>query len=428
MTKHECRNNDEARNSNDPVARDSAFVLGHSSFFRHSCFVIRHFAPVALALSAIACGAGLLAGSRPAANDDWPMFRGNAQLTGVATSSLPEKLTLLWTFQAEGKNEAIESSAAIVDGVAYVGTIGGYLVAINLNDGSPRWKYATSAPDGDANFLPAIKSSPAVAGGKVFFGDETGIFHCLDAATGKPVWKFDTESGAEIISSANVVGDRVLFGSYDESLYCLNVADGKQLWKFKTNGYVHCTPAVVEGRTFISGCDSQLRVIDIMKGEEIASCELESQSGASPAVVGDRLFVGHFGNQVVSIDWKKPEIVWRYEHADRQYPYYSSAAATADLVIVGGRDKIVHALDPKTGVAKWTFPTRGRVDSSPVLVGKRAFIGSQDGNVYGLDTSNGKEIRRFTTGAAVSASPAVAAGRLVIGNEQGKVFCFGEKR
>src|SRR5258707_8818314 len=45
--------------------------------------------------------------------DDWPQFRGNPSLTGIATSAVPKTLKLLWTFEA---GDSIESSAAIVDG------------------------------------------------------------------------------------------------------------------------------------------------------------------------------------------------------------------------------------------------------------------------------------------------------------------------
>ena len=47
-----------------------------------------------------------------------------------------------WTYEA---GDAIESSAAIVDGVVYVGSQTGDLHAINLADGSLKWKYKASA-------------------------------------------------------------------------------------------------------------------------------------------------------------------------------------------------------------------------------------------------------------------------------------------
>ena len=54
-----------------------------------------------------------------AAADDWPQFRGNPQLTGVAAGPVPATLKLLWTYDA---GEAIESSAAIAGGTVYVGS------------------------------------------------------------------------------------------------------------------------------------------------------------------------------------------------------------------------------------------------------------------------------------------------------------------
>ena len=34
---------------------------------------------------------------------DWPMFHGGPSLTGVAATSLPERLGLLWTFKKIGR-------------------------------------------------------------------------------------------------------------------------------------------------------------------------------------------------------------------------------------------------------------------------------------------------------------------------------------
>ena len=75
----------------------------------------------------------------------------------------------------------------------------------------------------------------------------------------------------------------------------------------------------------------------------------------------------------------------------------------------------------------WAFPTKGRVDSSPVVVGERVFVGSSDGNLYVLDLARGKELTRFELGRGVVASPAVAAGRLVIGTTDGTLYCLGKK-
>src|SRR6476620_8751531 len=76
----------------------------------------------------------------------WPQFRGDARLTGVAPGALPDKLTLKWTYEA---GDIIESSAAIAEGTVYVGAGTGDLLAIDLDTGKLRWKYATGSQIGE---------------------------------------------------------------------------------------------------------------------------------------------------------------------------------------------------------------------------------------------------------------------------------------
>ncbi len=73
---------------------------------------------------------GLIAAALPAGSAaDWPMFRGSASLTGVSNAELPAALKLRWSFQAK---DSIESSAALVAGKAYFGSMDGSLYAVDL--------------------------------------------------------------------------------------------------------------------------------------------------------------------------------------------------------------------------------------------------------------------------------------------------------
>ena len=79
----------------------------------------------------------------------------------------------------------------------------------------------------------------------------------------------------------------------------------------------------------------------------------------------------------------------------------------------------------KTGKAAWTFTTRARIDSSPVVAAGRVYVGGNDGKLYVLDTATGTPLFDFEAGGPLSASPAIASGRLVIGSQDGKLFCLG---
>ena len=128
---------------------------------------------------------------------------------------------------------------------------------------------------------------------------------------------------------------------------------------------------------------------------------------------------------MLALDLKARRIAWRYSQPDAQFPYYSSAALDDGRVIVGGRDKVVHAIDAATGKSAWTFATRARVDSSPVVAGGRVYIGSSDGRLYVLDSASGKKLWEFDAGAGLTASPAVAAGKVIIGAQDGRIYAFG---
>jgi outer membrane protein assembly factor BamB len=342
---------------------------------------------------------------------DWPLFRGNALQTGVATSTLPDRLNVLWTFAAK---KGIEPTAAIAGGVVYVGSDDKNLYALDLATGKEQWHFTAGA---------CVAAPASVAEGLVYVGDIDGIFYCLDAATGKQRWQFDT--GGEISGGANFGGGVILIGSGDGTLYGLS-REGKKLWDFKIEGGpVKASPAVVDGRTFVAGCDSAMHILEVATGKELGSVDLGGQVGATAAVHGQDVYVGTMTNQVVGVDWKKAAALWTFE-PKKSNRFFASPAVTDKLLLVASKDRRVYALDRKDGKEVWSYPTGAEVDSSPVVVGPRVFFGTQDGFLCVLGRDKGEEIEKIELDGAVSASPAVAGNRLVISTAKGTVYCFGD--
>jgi eukaryotic-like serine/threonine-protein kinase len=345
----------------------------------------------------------------------WPQFRNTPALTGVANTTLPTTLKLLWTFEAGGP---IESSAAITGDTVYVASNFGELVALDLASGKPKWRYRAVSEN-----LGIAESSPAVAGGTVYIGDLDGMLHAVDAATGGRKWTYKT--GGEIKSSPVVVGTRVLIGSYDGALHAVAADTGRPLWKLETDNYVHATPAIWNGVAYFGGCDEFFHGVRVSDGVEVFKLSAEGYSIASPAIVNGVAYWGTYGNEVIAVDIAAKKVIWRFTDPDRQFPFASSAALTNTLVILGGRDKNVRALERAGGKARWAFPTGARVEGSPALAGDKVVVGSGDGKVYMLDVASGKKVWEFNAGSGFTASPAVAGGRIVIGDLDGKVYAFG---
>ena len=75
------------------------------------------------------------------------------------------------------------------------------------------------------------------------------------------------------------------------------------------------------------------------------------------------------------------------------------------------------------------FSTRGKVDSSAVILGGREVLfGSEDGRLYRLKLEDGEEIQSIDLGQPLTGSPAVVEGWVVIGDEDGHVYGFKDSR
>ena len=105
---------------------------------------------VPILLFVLLVGTGAAATAPASGAGDWPQFRGDPALTGVARTTLADAPKLLWTFEA---GESVESSAAIVGGTVYVGSQPGALHALDLATGKARWKYAIAKRSIDASPL-----------------------------------------------------------------------------------------------------------------------------------------------------------------------------------------------------------------------------------------------------------------------------------
>ena len=109
-----------------------------------------------------------------------------------------------------------------------------------------------------------------------------------------------------------------------------------------------------------------------------SSVSSDAYTGASPAIRGNSAYYGTFDNEVLMVNLTEHRVGWRYQHPQRKFPFYSSAAVTGDRIVIGGRDKMIHGLN-EAGKAVWTFATRARVESSPAIASGRVFVGSNDG-------------------------------------------------
>jgi outer membrane protein assembly factor BamB len=94
------------------------------------------------------------------------------------------------------------------------------------------------------------------------------------------------------------------------------------------------------------------------------------------------------------------------------------------MVLIGGFDRRLHAVEASTGQEKWSFEATDWIWTTPLVASGTVYFGDVSGKIYAVSLASGDPLWRepFDAGATVVASPALSGGSLVIVNEDGDLF------
>ena len=196
---------------------------------------------------------------------DWPMFRGQQRLLGIAKGNLPDKLYFIWKFKTDGQ---IKSSPVIVDGVVFIGSSDKNIYAIDVNDGQKIWSYQTDD---------IVEATPCVIEGSVYVGSSGGFLYAIDANSGTLRWTYETDG--QILGAANWILSSdgrtrwILVGSYDNKLHCVDSTNGQAVWTYETDNYINGSPAVEENMAVFGGCDAMIHVVSLTDGTVVKTID-----------------------------------------------------------------------------------------------------------------------------------------------------------
>lgn len=226
--------------------------------------------------------------------DWWPMYAHDPARTGVSTSTAAFGLGTSETVYTTPVD--IRSSLAIVNDNIYFGSAN-TLYSVKTT-GEINWTFTT----GDQ-----ISSTPAVDNGRVYVGSYDNKLYCINQTTRTAEWNYTT--GNDILSSPTVVNDRVYFGSMDKKIYCFDAdpSDGvdegvpnpgksyDKIWQVTTNGLgIITSPAVADGRVFISSTDNLVYCLDANDGTILWLYPTDTWA-LTPTVVDNKVYVATAG-------------------------------------------------------------------------------------------------------------------------------------
>ncbi|GAB1262886.1 PQQ-dependent dehydrogenase, methanol/ethanol family [Aurantivibrio plasticivorans] len=154
------------------------------------------------------------------------------------------QLGLAWHYDLHS-NRGLEATPIVVDGVMFTTAAWSIVYAHDARNGELLWQYDPKVPKawGAKACCDAVNRGVAVWKGKVFVGTLDGYLVALDAASGEEVWKINTidrNKPYTITGAPRVINDKVIIGNggaeYGVRGYitAYDTNTGKQAWRFYT--------------------------------------------------------------------------------------------------------------------------------------------------------------------------------------------------
>jgi outer membrane protein assembly factor BamB len=166
----------------------------------------------------------------------------------------------------------------------FAGFSDGHMVALTSTGGEVVWVRSLA---GSETAFVDVDSTPVIADGVLYASSASGGLYALDVGDGTEKWRFDVKGAGAVA----VDRDRLFFAAADEGLFALD-RRGHLLWRQGLRqGGDPAAPLLAGAYLFLSLSDTGLMIVDKASGRLYQSFDPGPGVSSQPAVIGDRLYV-----------------------------------------------------------------------------------------------------------------------------------------
>ena len=346
------------------------------------------------------------------------------------------------------------------EGILYIGTTDGRIVAVNPESRVAREEFPSS--DGEWEYMPIIPSTgwscgsssapvsiygtPVVTDGLACVGIYNGKVLMMNPSARNSNLPFPQQREGEwsyprtdeliapIVGSPVVLGDTVYICSSDSRVYALDSRYGDELWKSEPLGEkLWVTPIIKDDTLYVSTFDGQIRALSTTDGNLLPwSFKAETGFVSSPAIYEDIIIVGSFDRNLCAVRIGENTPLWKF-HAENWF--WGTALVDEGIVYAGCLDGKVYALDVLTGDKIWEFNAGNSVVSAPIMADDLLVVASESGDIFIVDklTGRGKSVMGLegsdedivsTTGAIIRSSLCYSDGIVYVHAQNDVLFAI----
>ncbi len=311
------------------------------------------------------------------------------------------------------------SGPTVQDGIIYVGSRDGRVVAMNSSSQGVLWSYAlTTTTSGglscsETSVPILIYTTPMVDGDLTYIGTYGGQVLALSALARSQdltfpqqrygEWRWNCPIGNAksnaIVAGLVLSGDALYVASSNGRVYSLDKGSGDENWNREDIPVLAeklWTSPVIRGNAlYISTLDGHIYALSAQTGKLLDwSFEAEAGFASPPASYEDALFVGSFDRYLYAVEIGSVEPMWKFPEQEPAGNWFWASPITSDgIVYAGCLDGKVYAIEAETGEGVWEFDTGSPVVCSPILIDNLLIVANEAGDVYIIDPETGENER-----------------------------------
>ncbi|MHC4953422.1 MAG: PQQ-binding-like beta-propeller repeat protein [Planctomycetota bacterium] len=243
------------------------------------------------------------------------------------------------------------------------------------------------SPKADAR---AVGETPVVTDDRVIVRRPDGTVQAYSLDLSKLIWEAKTKAPAVHADHPAAAHDGFYVINAGNVVHALRIRDGKDAWKFNTRrGEVAMTPAIGEGKVFFGSVAGGVWALELKSGRQLWFRDGKEHYGWSNPMLAEGLLL----------------------IADRGVQYAGEP----------GRKGLLHAIDPKSGKARWSVPHAAHWVSSPAHAPGIVALGTGYGVVRFNLKTGGQLAPRFQKRDNAYGGIVVVGSTLYTGSTRGRL-------
>ena len=302
---------------------------------------------------------------------------------------------VLWVSAAPvvvDEKEVSGGGVSYANGVVYVTTGYGDVIALVAKDGSVLWRRDVDAP---------FRAAPLAIDGQVYAISIDNQLHAFSARTGKLLWTHRSikESAIYLGSVSPTYENGIVIAAYTSGeIYALRSSDGSPIWSDslvlskRTSAAsdltgIDATPVIKDGMVYGLSNSGLMSANALSNGR--AAWEQEISGFNTPWVAGDYLFVLNNDNALMAVHRREGGVKWikplKLEDEDdktKRKPRLSGPVMVNNLLAVASETGQMLFIDPQNGAEKTQADIPDGVKTAPIVANGTMYMMTSDAVLY----------------------------------------------